>query len=45
MLLKGRLSELMVQVDPKLYRKYVTVSAKRDVMLYVRLSNALYGLL
>ena len=45
MLLKGRLAELMVQVDLKLYRKYATVSAKGEAMLYVRLSKALYGLL
>ena len=45
MLLKGKLAELMVQVDPKLYRKYVTTSKKGEAMLYVRLSKALYGLL
>ena len=28
MLLRGRLAELMVQVEPKLYRKYITTSAK-----------------
>lgn len=45
MLLKGRLAKLMVQVDPKLYRKYITTSAKGVPMLYVKLSKALYGLL
>ena len=45
MLLKGKLAELMVQVDPKMYRKYVTTSRKGEAMLYVRLSKALYGLL
>jgi hypothetical protein len=45
MLLKGRLAELMVQVDPQLYRKYVITSRKGEPMLYVRLSKALYGLL
>ena len=45
MLLKGKLAELMVQVDPKLYRKYITTSKKGEAMLYVRLSKALYGLL
>ena len=45
MLLKGRLAELMVQVDPKLYRKYITTSKKGEPMLYVTLSKALYGLL
>ena len=45
MLLKGKLAELMVRVDPKLYRKYITTNKKGEAMLYVRLSKALYGLL
>ena len=45
MLLKGKLAELMVQIDPKLYRKYIITSSKGEPMLYVRLSKALYGLL
>ena len=45
MLLKGKLAELMVQVDPKLYRKYITTNKKGEAMLYVRLSKALCGLL
>ena len=45
MLLKGKLAELIVQVDPKLYRKYITTNKKGEAMLYVRLSKALYGLL
>ena len=45
MLLKGNLVELMVKIDPQIYRKYITTSSKGDPMLYVRLSKALYGLL
>ena len=45
MLLRGRLSEMMVGIDQSLYRKYVTLSAKGTPMLYVRLSKALYGML
>ena len=45
MLLKGKLAELMVQIDPQMYRKYITTSSKGDPMLYVRLYKALYGLL
>ena len=45
MLLNGKLVELMVQVDPRLYRNYVTFNKKGEAMLYVRLSKALYGLL
>ena len=45
MLLKGKLMELMVQIDPKLYRKYIITSSKGEPMLYVCLSKASYGLL
>ena len=45
MLLRGRLAEMMARIDPSLYRKYVTYSAKGTPMLYVRLSKALYGML
>ena len=45
MLLKGKLAELMVQVDPKLYQKYIAMNKKGEAMLYVRLSKAFYGFL
>ena len=45
MLLKGKLVELMVQIDPQMYRKHIITSSKGETMLYVRLSKALYGLL
>ena len=45
MLLKGKLAELMVQIDPQMYRKHIITSSKGEPMLYVRLSKALYGLL
>jgi hypothetical protein len=45
MVLKGRLAELMVQVMPNLYRKYITVDRKGTVILYVKMQQALYGLL
>ena len=45
MLSKGKLSELMVQIDPQMYRKHIITSSKGEPMLYVRLSKALYGLL
>ena len=35
----------MIQIDPQMYRKYITTSSKGEPMLYVRLSKALYGLL
>jgi len=45
MVLKGRLAELMVQVAPNLYRKYITVDKKGTTILYVKMQKALYELL
>jgi hypothetical protein len=45
MVLKGRLAELMVQVAPNLYRKYIMVNRKGTAILYVKMQKALYGLL
>jgi hypothetical protein len=45
MILKGRLAELMVQVAPNLYRKYITVDRKGTAILYVKMQKAMYGLL
>ena len=45
MLLRGRLAEMIFQVDPSMYRKYVTYSSNGQAMLYVRQSKALYGML
>ncbi len=42
---KCRLAELMVQVAPNLYRKYITVNRKGTAILYVKMQKALYGLL
>ena len=41
MCLRGALAEMMVCVDPKLYRKYVTTTPKGTPVLYVRLNKAL----
>ncbi len=45
MVLKGRLAELMVQVAPNLYRKYITVDRKGTAILYIKMQKALYRLL
>jgi hypothetical protein len=45
MLLRGKLAEMMVKIDPLLYRKYVMFLPKGIPMLCVRLSKALYGML
>ena len=45
MMLTGSLSELMVMVDPSLYRKYVIHDRKGVPILHVNTKKALYGLL
>ncbi len=45
MRLDGILAELMVQVTPSLYRKYVTTNVKGKAVLYVQLKKAVYGMM
>jgi hypothetical protein len=45
MVLKDRLTELMVQAAPNLYRKYITVDKKGTAILYTKMQKALYRLL
>jgi len=45
MRLDGILAELMVKVDPKLYRKYITTNTKGKPVLYVQLEKAVYGMM
>jgi hypothetical protein len=45
MRLDGILAELMVQVAPSLYRKYVTTNTKGKAVLYVQLEKAVYGMM
>ena len=45
MLLRGKLTEIAVRIDPSMYQKYVTYSKIGVPMMYVRLSKALYGML
>ena len=42
MRLEGTMAELLVRLDPKLYRKYVQIVNGKSV-LYVELKKALYG--
>ena len=42
MKLKGKMAELLVKVDPKMYRKYVQME-KGKTVLYMELKKALYG--
>jgi hypothetical protein len=37
MVLKGELAEMMIQIAPEVYRKYVSVDKKGTKILYVKL--------
>jgi hypothetical protein len=45
MAIRGRLEELMVKAAPNIYRKFITLKANNQPILYVRLQKALYGCL
>ena len=45
MVLKGDLADMMVQIAPKTYRKYITTDKKGTRILYVKLQKVLYGLM
>jgi hypothetical protein len=45
MVLKVKLADMMVQIAPEVYRRYVTVDKKGNRILYVKLQKALYGLM
>jgi hypothetical protein len=45
MVLKGKLAEMMIQIAPEVYRKYVSIDKKGTKILYVKLQKALYGLM
>jgi hypothetical protein len=39
MVLKGDLADMMVQIAPEVYRKYITTDKKGTKILYVKLQN------
>ena len=41
--LRGKLADLLVLVEPKLYREHIRHDAKGEAILYVRVHKALYG--
>ncbi len=45
MVLKGELTEMMVQIAPQIYQKYITMDKKGTKILYVKLQKVLYGLM
>jgi len=44
-LLEGTIVELILKLDPSLYRKYIWENKRGKPMLYVKLKKALYGTL
>ena len=45
MRMRGKLAELMVKTAPEIYSKYITFNLKGEMVLYVCLLNALYGIM
>jgi hypothetical protein len=45
MVLKGELAEMMIQIAPEVYQKYMTMDKKGTEIFYVKLQKALYGLM
>jgi hypothetical protein len=45
MVLKGELADMMVQIVPEVYRRYVAADRKGTPILYAKLQKALYGLM
>ena len=44
-ILEGTIAELIIKLDPSLYRKHIWYTQKGKPMLYVKLKKALYGTL
>ena len=45
MVLRGKLAELMIKTAPEVYKKFATKDKNGNVILYVRLLKALYGIM
>jgi len=45
MILEGTIAELIVKLEPSLYRKHIWYTQRGKPMLYVQLKKALYGTL
>ena len=39
------MAELMVATAPEIYKKYVTINRKGELVIYVEALNALYGIM
>ena len=45
MILEGTIAELIIKLEPSLYRKHIWYTQKGKLMLYVQLRKALFGTL
>jgi hypothetical protein len=45
MLLCGQLAELMVKIDPKLYRPFITKNGCGESIMFVKMQKAMYGMM
>ena len=45
MVIRGKTAELLVRLNPELYRPYIWYTKKGVPMLYVHIKKALYGML
>ena len=45
MMLKGELTDMMIQIAPQVYRKYIAINKKGTLILCVKLKKVLYGLM
>ena len=45
MLLRADLAEIMVLIQPQLYRKHARYDSKGKALLYVKMNKAMYGML
>ena len=43
--MRGKLSEILMMIAPKIYSKYITVNKKGVTVLYVKTPNAIYGIM
>ena len=43
--LRRKLAELMVATAPEIYKKYVSINRKGELLLYLEALNALYGIM
>ena len=45
MRLSGKLAELMAATAPEIYKQYITTDRKENKALYIRILNAIYGIM